>query len=64
MERKKYLCESLTEDEIKYVRGIIWKSARKCRRDDYKRNYIEGISIDDENINEKILMVEDRFDSY
>ena len=61
MERKNYLCENLTEEEIKYVRGIIWKSARKCRRDDYKRKYIEGTSIDDENISEKVLMVEDKY---
>lgn len=61
MERKNYLCENLTEEEIKYIRGIIWKSARKCRRDNYKRNYMEGTSIDDENINEKVLMVEDRY---
>lgn len=61
MERKDYLLESLTEEEIKYIRGVIWKSARKCRRDNFKRNQLESISIFDENIDQRLLMIEDEY---
>lgn len=61
MERKNYLYEELTEEEKKYIRGIIWKSARKCRRDNYKRNKIESVSIFDENLDQRVLMVEDEY---
>lgn len=61
MERKDYLYENLTEEEKKYIRGIIWKSARKCRRDNYKRNQLESTSIFDENIDQRLLMVEDEY---
>ena len=61
MERKNYLYEDLTEEEKKYIRGIIWKSVRKCRRDNYKRNKFESTSIYDENIDQRLLMVEDEY---
>ena len=61
MNRKNYLYEDLTEEEKKYIRGIIWKSARKCRRDNYKRNQVESVSIFDENIDQRLLMVEDEY---
>lgn len=62
MERKNYLYENLTDDEKKYVRGIIWKSARKCRRDNYQRNKVESTSIFDEKLDQRIFMVEDKYD--
>ena len=61
MERKNYLYEELTEEEKKYIRGIIWKSARKCRRDNYKRNQLENVSIFDEKLDQRVFMVEDEY---
>lgn len=61
MERKNYLYEELTEEEKKYIRGIVWKSARKCRRDNYKRNQVESVSIFDEKLDQRLLMVEDEY---
>ena len=61
MERKNYLFENLTEEEVKYIRGIIWKTARECRRNNYKRNKIESESIFNENIDQRLLMVEDEY---
>ena len=61
MERKNYLIEDLTENEEQYIRGIIWNNARKCVRDNYKRNQVERTSIFDEKIDEKLLMIEDDY---
>ena len=45
----------------KYIRGIVWKSARKYRRDNYKRNQVESVSIFDEKLDQRLLMVEDEY---
>lgn len=64
MERKNYLYEKLTEEEIKYLRGIIWKSARKCKRNNYYKDKFESESIFSENIDERLLMVEDKYEFF
>ena len=61
MERKNYLYEKLTDEERKYIRGIIWKSVYKCIRDNSRISKMESTSIFDENIDERVLMVEDEY---
>ena len=56
MKRKDYINEELTEEEIKYIRGIIWKSARKCVRDELKIKEEEVASIYSENINPRLFL--------
>ena len=61
MKRKDYINEELTEEEIKYIRGIIWKSARKCVRDELKIKEKEVASLYSENINPRLLMTDDEY---
>ena len=61
MKKKNYIVEDLTMEEVKYIRGIIWNSARKYRNKEYKKNEIEGVSIFDLDINQRFLIVEDEY---
>ena len=61
MERRNYLIEDLTEEERKYINAIIWNTARDCKKNNYKRNRIESISIFDEKIEGSYLSVEDSY---
>lgn len=61
MEKKNYILEELTIEEIKYIRAIIWKTARRCKKEEYIRNKIEGKSIFDKDIKQRLLIVEDKY---
>ena len=61
MKRKNYLIEDLTDEEKKYINGIIWNCARECKRNNYKRNIIEGVSIFDEKLDDNYLSVDDNY---
>lgn len=62
MEKKDYLLEELTTEEIKYIRAIIWKTVRRCKKEEYIRNKIEGKSIFDEDLKQRLLFFEDKYD--
>ena len=61
MEKKDYLLEELTEEEIKYIRGIIWKTARKCWNKENRKNNIEFKSIFDEDLDQRLLITEEEY---
>ncbi|MBR0491023.1 MAG: sigma-70 family RNA polymerase sigma factor [Clostridia bacterium] len=61
MGRKNYLIEDLTEEEIKFIRGIIWNIARKCVRDRGVIDNVESESIYGENFNEGLFGVTDEY---
>ncbi len=62
MKKKNYLLEDLTTEEIKYIRGIIWKTVRRCKKEEHIRNKIEGKSIFDEDVKQRLLTVDDKYD--
>ena len=62
VKKKNYLLEDLTTEEIKYIRGIIWKTVRRCKKEEHIRNKIEGKSIFDEDVKQRLLTVDDKYD--
>ena len=61
MKKKNYLLEDLTTEEVKYIRGIIWKTARKCWNKENKKNNVEFKSIFDDDLDQRLLITEDEY---
>lgn len=60
MKRKNYINESLTNEEIKYIRKIIWNTAKKCVRGSHKKSKLVVFPISDSDF-EKDLGYEDEY---
>ena len=62
MKKKNYLLEDLTTEEVKYIRGIIWKTVRKSWNKENKKNNVEFKSIFDEDFDQRLLIAEEEYD--
>lgn len=58
---KNYLKESLSNDEEKYIVGIMNKTVLKYFRDSSKSLEKESVSIDDDDFPEELLAVNDKY---